>query len=65
MNKFIEGVKAFLAEEEGLTIVEYSVAGALIAAITVVAFTNLGAQVCVIIDGLSTAIGGAGGACGP
>jgi len=66
MNTFIEGVKAFLAEEEGLTIVEYSVAGALIAAATVAAFSALGQQVCTVIDFLTSAIGGAGaGACTP
>jgi pilus assembly protein Flp/PilA len=48
----------FLADEEGLTTVEYAVAGALVAAALVTAFTELGAQVQVVIDGLTTAIGG-------
>jgi len=56
MNKFIEGVKAFLKEEEGLTIVEYAVGGALIAAGAVTAFGDLGDSVCAQIDNLSTAL---------
>ena len=64
MNKFIEGVKAFLEEEEGLTTVEYAVGGALIAAATVAAFTDLGEAVCDVIDGLTDAVNGAGAAPG-
>lgn len=51
-------VLAFLRDEEGLTIVEYAVAAGLISAAVVVAFTNLGARILVIINGLITAIGG-------
>jgi pilus assembly protein Flp/PilA len=35
----------FLKDEEGLTMVEYAIAGALVAAGAVVAFTYLGTQV--------------------
>ncbi len=56
---------AFLRDEDGLTIVEYAVAAGLISAAVVVAFTNLGAQVLVIINGLITAIGGTPGAPAP
>jgi len=62
MNKFIKGVKTFLAEEEGLTIVEYSVAGALIAAASVLAFSNLGKEVVKTIDCLTEAVKGVVGA---
>jgi len=62
MNKFIEGVKAFLEEEEGLTIVEYAVGGALVAAVTVTAFSDLGETVCIKIDELATTVGGDGSA---
>jgi pilus assembly protein Flp/PilA len=55
-------VMKFLQDEEGLTIVEYAVAAALISAAVVTAFTQLGAQVKVIINGLVTAIGGTPGA---
>jgi len=48
----------FLRSEEGLTTVEYAVAGALVAAAVVAAFQALGLQVGVVIDGLVTAIGG-------
>ena len=62
MNKLIEGVKAFLAEEEGLTIVEYAVGGALVAAVTVTAFSDLGTTVCNKIDELADVVGGEGAA---
>ena len=48
----------FLRDEEGLTTVEYAVAGALVAAAVVAAFTALGGQVGNVISGLTTAIGG-------
>ena len=44
--------------QKGLTTVEYAVAGSLVAAAVVVAFTELGQQVGVVIDGLTSAIGG-------
>ena len=40
-----EKMMQFLRDEEGLTTVEYAVAGALVAAAVVGAFTALGAQV--------------------
>ena len=46
----------FLRDEEGLTIVEYAVAAGMIAAVVVVAFTNLGTRVLAIITGLVTAL---------
>ena len=48
----------FLREEEGLTTVEYAVAGALVAAAVVGAFQLLGEQVGTVIDGITTNIGG-------
>ena len=51
-------VLTFLRDEEGLTIVEYAVAAGLISAAVVVAFTNLGARILEIINGLITALGG-------
>ena len=41
-----------LNDEEGLTTVEYAVAGALVAATVVIAFTQLGGEVNKSIDGL-------------
>ena len=46
----------FFREEEGLTTVEYAVAGSLVAAAVVTAFTDLGAQVTTVIDGLTAAL---------
>ncbi|WP_243431936.1 Flp family type IVb pilin [Aliamphritea spongicola] len=51
-------VKAFLKDEEGLTTVEYAIAGSLVGAAVVTAFTDLGSQVRTVIDGLTTNIGG-------
>lgn len=50
MKKFILD---FLREEEGLTTVEYAVAGALVAAAVVTAFTGLGEQVETTIIGIT------------
>jgi len=47
---------AFLKEEEGLTMVEYAVAGSLVAAAAVIAFTNLGTAITTKIDALITAV---------
>jgi pilus assembly protein Flp/PilA len=47
---------AFLRDEEGLTMVEYAVAGALISAAAVTAFYNLGQAVIGKINDLHDAI---------
>ena len=44
----------FLRDEEGLTTVEYAVAGALVAAAVVLAFQNLGGAVKNVITGLTS-----------
>lgn len=44
---------AFLHEEEGLTTVEYAIAGGLVGAAVILAFTNLGTRVGEIIDGIT------------
>lgn len=44
MNKFITNCKAFMQDEEGLTVVEYVVgAGLLVTALTLI-FTNFGSK---------------------
>lgn len=53
-----EKILMFLHREDGLTTVEYAVAGALVAAAVVLAFTNLGVSVGNVITNLDTAIGG-------
>jgi len=50
-------VRTFLREEEGLTMVEYAIAGALVAAATVTAFTNLGSSVISRISSLAADVG--------
>ena len=52
-------VMKFIKDEDGLTTVEYAVAGSLVAAAVVAAFRALGLQVGTVIDGLRVAIGGA------
>ena len=52
-----EKLMQFLRDEEGLTTVEYAVAGALVAAAVVTAFRLLGEQVGTVIGALRTAIG--------
>ena len=53
MKKFIV---AFLRDEEGLTMVEYAIAGALVSIAAVTAFTNLGTAVATRISALVTAV---------
>ena len=47
---------AFLKDEEGLTMVEYAIAGALVSIAAVTAFTNLGTAIAAQISGLVTAV---------
>jgi len=47
---------AFLKDEEGLTMVEYAIAGALISIAAVTAFTDLGTAIALRINGLVTAV---------
>lgn len=53
-----EKVKRFIRDEEGLTTVEYAVAGGLIAAAVVTAFVLLGDQVQIKICDILEALGG-------
>lgn len=54
---------AFVKEEEGLTTVEYAIAGSLVAVALIAAFTNLGNAVCVAINTIITALGGTTATC--
>jgi len=56
MNSLKQAVMSFIREEEGLTVVEYAIAGGLIGLGVVTAFTNLGGQVRRIIEGLVAAL---------
>jgi pilus assembly protein Flp/PilA len=53
MKKFIV---AFLKDEEGLTMVEYAIAGALVSIAAVTAFTSLGTAVATRISALVDAV---------
>ena len=52
----MDKILSFVRDESGLTIVEYAVAGSLITAAVVLAFTNLGEAVRVQIVRLTNAI---------
>ena len=52
MQKITSATKRFIADEEGLTTVEYAVAGALVIGAIVLAFTNLGGAVAARIDAI-------------
>ncbi|TRW89697.1 Flp family type IVb pilin [Candidatus Methylobacter oryzae] len=56
MKKLNTALKAFWQEETGLTMVEYAVAGSLITAAAVTAFTGLGTAVTAKITSITTAI---------
>jgi pilus assembly protein Flp/PilA len=58
MNSLKQAVMNFIREEEGLTVVEYAVAGGLISLAVIGAFTNLGATVTRIINQIATWLGG-------
>lgn len=53
-------VMKFVEDEDGLTVVEYAVAGGLITAVVVGTFTALGLAVEVKMDAICNALGGAG-----
>ncbi len=57
MDSLKSAMVALWKEEEGLTVVEYAIAGGLIGAAVIVAFFNLGGRVGVIIDYIYTQLG--------
>ncbi len=58
MRNLKQSVVAFLRDEEGLTVVEYAIAGGLISLAVITAFTNLGSAVARIINQIVTWLGG-------
>jgi len=56
MKSLTKKVLRFLRDEEGLTTVEYAVAGSLVAGATVLAFTNLGTAVTNAINAITAEI---------
>lgn len=58
MKSLKQAVMSFIREEEGLTVVEYAVAGGLISLLVITAFTDLGRTVARIIAALAAQLGG-------
>ncbi len=58
MKNVKQKIKLFITKEEGLTTVEYAVAGAVVASAVLLAFTNLGTAVGTKIGAITTSIGG-------
>ena len=54
MKNMLHIVSDFLRDEEGLTMVEYAIAGSLIAAVAAAAFTTLGGKVSTTATTLAT-----------
>ncbi|WP_109867696.1 Flp family type IVb pilin [Methylocucumis oryzae] len=57
MKKLVAQIMAFIREEQGLSMVEYAVAGAVIVSGAVVAFQTLGTNVTTQVDSISSNIG--------
>ncbi|MNN61634.1 Flp/Fap pilin component [compost metagenome] len=57
IKKIKQAVVDFIKDEEGLTVVEYAVAGGLISLAVVAAFTTLGGNVRSVITRLASTIG--------
>lgn len=58
MSNIKQALMDFIREEEGLTVVEYAIAGGLVGLGVVGAFTQLGDEVAEVILGLFTALDG-------
>lgn len=56
MSTFISAVKTFIADEDGVTALEYGLIAALIAAVCVTAVTTLGGEVAGTFTKISTAM---------
>ncbi len=56
MQNFKQSLIEFWEDEEGLTTVEYAIAGSLVGAAVVGAFGALGNQVTAVINGITTDI---------
>jgi pilus assembly protein Flp/PilA len=70
MKAFAVGIKRFLMEEEGVTMIEYGLIAALISVVVIIALTGVGGNlkttftmICNKLAGAVTAGGGAASAC--
>jgi len=52
-----QNISDFIKDEEGLTTVEYAIAGSLVGLFVVAAFTDLGEEVEIVIQGLADSVG--------
>lgn len=59
MNAFVQGLKRFHQEEEGVTAIEYGLLAALIAVIIIVAVTAVGQNLNVIFTTIAGALNNA------
>lgn len=57
MSTVLSAVRTFIADEDGVTALEYGMIAALIAAVIVTAVTNLGTTIAGKFDEIVTAIG--------
>lgn len=58
--KVVAMMKNFWKEEEGLTMVEYALIGALVVVVSITAFQTLGTNISTKVESVATAIGNAG-----
>ena len=58
MSTFISAVRTFIADEDGVTALEYGMIAALIAGAIVLAVTQLGGKISEVFDGIKDAMPG-------
>jgi pilus assembly protein Flp/PilA len=58
MNKWIQKIQQFIYDQTGLTTVEYAIAGGLVGAAVIIAFTDLGEAVGGVIEGITGELNG-------
>lgn len=61
MKNLVQGMKRFMADEEGVAMVEYGLLGALVAVVCVVALQTIGTNVNAVFTTIGTCL--SGGAC--
>ncbi len=61
MNKWIQKIQQFIYDQTGLTTVEYAIAGGLVGAAVIIAFTDLGEAGGGVIEGITGELTGDAG----
>jgi pilus assembly protein Flp/PilA len=59
MQALLQGIKRFVREEEGVTMVEYGLIAALISIVVLVALTNIGTNLNIAFVAICNALAGA------